>query len=807
MVRHDGGKGDRGARSICLVPSDLNYLYRNGGIGTYFWSMAHLLAGHGWRVHILYCGPVDDPQALVEVPRRLAEAGIHFSHMEQFSPPPAHRVAPYSPAWYAQLSDRVRYALEELDGVHHFDLIEFGDLNCYGFRTVQARRAGTAFANARLLVKLHGTSQWLREGNYLPVQRPDDLRLDFCERYAFEHADVQVSPCRYMLDYVRGCGWNVRPDAHVISYPFLPARTARPPRNDGPPEVVFFGRLETRKGLEIFLEAAGHLDPEVPIAFIGRDTTLGDGTVASELVRSRLTGRAVSLHMCFNQEQAVGYLLGRNRMAVIASLMDNFPNTVIECATNGIPFIATRVGGIPEILDDRRLQDRLLFRPDADDLARCLRDYLGSTPAERREWCERARQVTDVDANNRRVADLYEQLFREAITDAPLPAAVGPAGSRARVTVSVTFRDHAAPLPDVLTSLAAQAGADIQVLVVDDGSTSPAALRTLEGQRRRYPNFQFRQQLQSDPGLARNRALAEAVGDFFLAIDADTRCEPLTVSRLVDALGRRPELAAVTCYRTIARRATDDEAEDYIDADRPTGGPHVLAVLENVYGSVALFRTADLRAVGGFEPNEYAGAQSWDVFVKLAIAGRGIDVVPEYLCHALCPAAVATPPRPRRRCPAAFAHLDALSPAEKTCLLELLVSAQHRCHDLDGQVVSLKLIHQALCQQVGQLDEVNRRLHDEVIQLRAHAENVQHHLAHHRHHAGELERQNEDLTRRLLTLRYRVADRLNRHLKRVPLFQGTVKGSIFFTWKAWKGMRGAPGTMRRLLMGGRRNAA
>src|SRR6266566_9341256 len=61
-------------RSLCLVAVDLDGVQRNGGIGTYNWLTAHLLARHGWKVHILYCGDISDPKSMKKVRARLGRA-------------------------------------------------------------------------------------------------------------------------------------------------------------------------------------------------------------------------------------------------------------------------------------------------------------------------------------------------------------------------------------------------------------------------------------------------------------------------------------------------------------------------------------------------------------------------------------------------------------------------------------------------------------------------------------------------------------------------------------------------------------
>ena len=54
----------------------------------------------------------------------------------------------------------------------------------------------------------------------------------------------------------------------------------------------------------------------------------------------------------------------------------------------------------------------------------------------------------------------------------------------------------------------------------------------------------------------------------------------------------------------------------------------------NVYGDAnAIFRTADLRSVGGFVADRATYCHDWETFVKLVHAGRRIGVVPEYLFY------------------------------------------------------------------------------------------------------------------------------------------------------------------------------
>ncbi len=621
--------------SICLVANDLAYIVRNGGIGTYFWEVAHVLAHAGWRVHVLYCGPVEDSSAQVDVPRRLAKAGIGFSNLDAFTLPRTLGIHTLiSEPEYLFRSERVRYALEQLHREHHFDLVEFAEWGAVGFRTIQAKLAGLAFQDVDIIVKLHSSSQWLREGNLTWMAKADDSRRDFCERYAFENATVQMSPSQYMFDYARSIRWKVRADACVLLvYPFpKPLLRRQEECRPAVPEIVFFGRLEARKGLEVFVEAAKHLDPQIPLSFVGKDARLANGVLASKYIRAQLEVREVSLLTSLNCEQALTYLSTGNRLAVLPSLSDNLPYAVIECAVNGISFLASRVGGIPEILPDAELQARVLFEPNPRDLLRCLESYLQADASGRRHLSERIQRVTEVSTNHHQVAEGYSQMLQPRYKRSAAPAP--SMDDDPLVTVCVPFHNLGAYLPDALASLAAQTYPKLEVLVINDGSTDAASIRVFEEQRRLYPQFRFMSQTNAGLGAARNRGMVEAKGEYFLPMDADNIAPPHMVERFVVGIRHRSNVSAVTCYFLAFRETSDIARGEFCYAYRPMGGSHVMGSIENVYGDAnSIYRLADLQAVGGYEIDRDTTCEDWELFVKLVNAGYRVDVLPEYLFY------------------------------------------------------------------------------------------------------------------------------------------------------------------------------
>ena len=157
---------------------------------------------------------------------------------------------------------------------------------------------------------------------------------------------------------------------HIVA---APERSAVVPRATAPGDVVHFvcvARLCTEKGIEPLLRAFAHACERGTAA---RLTLAGDGPD-----RDRFEQLAVALGIADRvrfrgrfPHSALGAVLGEADVFVLPSFTEGLPVAMMEAMAHGMPIVATRVGGVPEIVHDR--VSGLLVPPgDAEALCQAL---------------------------------------------------------------------------------------------------------------------------------------------------------------------------------------------------------------------------------------------------------------------------------------------------------------------------------------------------------------------------------------------------------------------------------------------------
>jgi glycosyltransferase involved in cell wall biosynthesis len=499
------------------VSGEIIGISKNGGIGTAMTGLAISLARAGFPVTILFTDGITFPSGKIKAAAsHYGGLGIQF---EALGPADLRAYAgPVAEAGFAMPA-----AVHAWLAARQFDIVHFNDTGGTGHLCLTAKRLGLGFASAHLAVAAHSPHRWI---DSLNGSAPDSL-LALCfqqaERASVACADTLWCPSRYLRDWLEADGFRLPADVIVQQYVMPPgeplsASNATTSQNEKISEIVFFGRLEERKGLRVFCDAIAQLDQElaargVAISFMGRPTLI-DGIPATHWIaqQSARWRTQPKLMTGLTQPEAVAYLKGGGRLAVIASPADNSPCTIYESTNFEILFLAAATGGIPELVhpDD---QPCVMFDYNVAALAKRIRGALDAPPARVRpaigdsansdnwvalheDWSGRAQPAATAAAHSAKIAVVIRDEGAEGALEATL-ASLAPMRDQLYACLAVTRAAQAAPqgllaaagqlvsgeaAPAALAALAA-VGAGALVLFLEAGcAVDPVALaRHLDG--------------------------------------------------------------------------------------------------------------------------------------------------------------------------------------------------------------------------------------------------------------------------------------------------------------------------------------
>ena len=241
---------------VCFVVTELLGLVRNGGIATATTHAALVLSQHGYDVDLFYCGMQErmEPGLGRSLPACRRHGALARPHPDGPSAVRGGQLSPVPPA------EGVVVRRDRLPGLAGPGLLLDGR---------QASRTRVR-RSTRLIHICHGPNEWLREANRQLVLDGHELGYAHMERRSAELADAIVGPSRHLIDWMAGAGWKLAEQQSVIPY-FTEGHTvdlqARPQpaveSTDPLTELVFFGRLEERKGVRVFAEALNVLGPKL----------------------------------------------------------------------------------------------------------------------------------------------------------------------------------------------------------------------------------------------------------------------------------------------------------------------------------------------------------------------------------------------------------------------------------------------------------------------------------------------------------------------------------------------------------------
>ncbi|MFJ8106822.1 glycosyltransferase family 4 protein [Streptomyces sp. NPDC096132] len=274
------------------------------------------------------------------------------------------------------------------------------------------------------ILTLHGPEDWTLEllrWNLHSATRGDRLSLSDQARYLYlrflqrpaylprlRRLDRVLAPSAYFAELVRKDVGKV--PVHVL--PNGVPRTAMPQPVKESGGLLYVGRLERVKGVHVLLDAfrlllAAHPGATLDIVGDGADRAALESSAADLTAAGRVRFRG------WVSPDAVSEALAASSVVVIPSVWpENFPTVALEALQIGRPIVASRVGGLPELVGEDN--GALVPAGDAPALAEALRPLVGDLELLRRLGEGSAARAERYDVE--RFLDALENHYREAIS-------------------------------------------------------------------------------------------------------------------------------------------------------------------------------------------------------------------------------------------------------------------------------------------------------------------------------------------------------------------------------------------------------
>ena len=172
------------------------------------------------------------------------------------------------------------------------------------------------------------------------------------------------------------------------------------------PIIGTVGRLDPVKDQVGLVRAIAAIRVEYPAALL---VVAGDGPCRAELAQVAATlGQADHVRLLGSRDD-IPAVLSALDVFVLPSIAEGISNTVLEAMATGLPVVATRVGGNPELIE-HEVSGTLVPRQNTTALAAAIVTYVGD-PIQRRRHGEAARQRATGQFSLERMAEAYADLY------------------------------------------------------------------------------------------------------------------------------------------------------------------------------------------------------------------------------------------------------------------------------------------------------------------------------------------------------------------------------------------------------------
>ncbi|MBG9735029.1 glycosyltransferase [Paenibacillus alvei] len=330
--------------NICLVSREL-YPFQKAGIGVYVHNLTKSLVKNGNKVFIITS---KSNQIECALSKHYQEPNINIIGIDLEKE--SSIIDDFSLAY----SLGVYHQLKKLTKEEKISLIEFADYFGEGFYSLLYKRVRDEFSNIPFVVKLHAPTYECNIANQLCTP---ETRLTLQEDFVIKNVDYIYAISNFMKNTI-----STRLERNDIDVVYNMIDTPEPGAIEIGEEqllqnkyVLFVGRLEELKGIDIFVRAALQVlnDNDVNFVVVGRDIKNQNSNKMMkdemlEIIPGELHHRFI-WKSPMAQEELMNYYR-HAYVSVFPSRFEGFGNVCVEAMRAGSPVIVSNNTALVEII-------------------------------------------------------------------------------------------------------------------------------------------------------------------------------------------------------------------------------------------------------------------------------------------------------------------------------------------------------------------------------------------------------------------------------------------------------------------------
>ncbi|MEH2138370.1 glycosyltransferase [Nostoc sp.] len=537
-----------------LVSNEFEGFSQNGGIGTYYTTLSQKLKSDGWYVILLLCQTETDFQgepsfadvdcvfSTHEIKQVLNLQLIHHQILSTTQQDAISNSFDYesfcclffTQAAIASLPDAVLY-------------VEFPDIWGFGYRTIQAKKTGLLGDSCLIGVTTHGCFEWLREVNsQYAIQQPQWFWQAYhYEQFSYENADITYFPSHFLKSKLESYGWKTSQAKHL---PYFVPTTHQHEKSERFPKssnrnvdkipVVFFSRLEERKGLCTFVEAIKLLNPvvvdKIQVIFMGKIIPLQSSQLknldSQQYIEQKIDSNlAYKLIPSLSSKEAIKFISELNYPIVcLTSIQENFPNTALEMGQLPVSLVVSDTGGFRETLSLIERSDcvRYFHPANSYSLAQTITKAINAYPENplipQEEFLEQVNQ----HLLNQRLEYMSQAFINGAPKEPKTP----------KVTIAIVCWHPVNTILECLESLAVQTYNNFDVIIGYRESNDEYLQEIITSSQTKFPDYKYLNlDVNWSLGESYNYLVELAVGEYVLQLAVEHIALPDMLEKLVTA--------------------------------------------------------------------------------------------------------------------------------------------------------------------------------------------------------------------------------------------------------------------------------